>query len=189
MDVVLTVLFVSFRGYAALHPRVIAHKDWTVQAAYCDRMAGLRETCTHVAALLFAIKANVWTREVKTVTQEKAYWMLPSYSPIANIDSTTRAKQLIQLVENSVICNKRKPQKHLVPPTQSKADDFFQNWMLLVLSLWYRYFHVPVHIMTNLFHCLWKVYFLNLLPLSMMSLAQIWSIRVYWKSVTISAYH
>jgi len=61
--------------------------------------------------------------------------MLPPYSPIANIDSTTRAKQLSQLAENSVICNKRKPQNHLVPLTQSEADDFFQNCMLLVLSV------------------------------------------------------
>ena len=26
-----------------------------------------------------------------------------------------------------MICNKTKPQNHLVPPTQSEADDFFQN--------------------------------------------------------------
>ena len=110
-------------------------------AAHCDCMAGLGEACTHVAALLFAVEANVRTREMKTVTQEKAYWMLLSslkkvnYSPIANIDFTsakTKAKKVSQLAENSVetssvTCNKTKPQNHLVPPTQSENDDFFQN--------------------------------------------------------------
>jgi len=51
-------------------------------------MARHREACTHVAALLLAIEVNVRTLEMKRVTQEKAYWMLPSslknvnYSPI-----------------------------------------------------------------------------------------------------------
>ena len=46
MDVVLTVLFVLFPSYTPLHPWVIAHKDGTVQAAHCDYMAGLGQTCS-----------------------------------------------------------------------------------------------------------------------------------------------
>lgn len=41
-------------------------------------MAGLGETCTPVAALLFLIEATVKLRDSKTVTQEKACWMLPT---------------------------------------------------------------------------------------------------------------
>ena len=41
-------------------------------------MSGLGETCTHIAALLFAIDSMVQIRESKTVTEEKAYWLLPS---------------------------------------------------------------------------------------------------------------
>ena len=40
-------------------------------------MAGLAETCTHVAALLFKVKAIVRVRERTTVTGEAAYWMIP----------------------------------------------------------------------------------------------------------------
>lgn len=40
-------------------------------------MAGIAETCTHVAALLFKADAMVQMRERKTVTDEFAYWMLP----------------------------------------------------------------------------------------------------------------
>ena len=45
-------------------------------------MAGLGETCTHVAALLFAIEGIVKVRESKTVTQSKAYWLPPTVSSV-----------------------------------------------------------------------------------------------------------
>ena len=46
-------------------------------------MAGLGETCTHVAALLFGIESIVKIRDSKTVTEDKAYWLLPT--PLKNI--------------------------------------------------------------------------------------------------------
>ena len=55
-------------------------------------MAGLRESCSHAGALLFYVEAVTKVRDNKTVTQEKAYWMLPtnckevSYKEIADID-------------------------------------------------------------------------------------------------------
>ncbi|KAK2147469.1 hypothetical protein NP493_3449g00005 [Ridgeia piscesae] len=41
-------------------------------------MAGLAESCSHVGALLFAIEAAVKIRNSATVTQSKAYWLMPS---------------------------------------------------------------------------------------------------------------
>ena len=41
-------------------------------------MAGLGEVCSHISALLFAIEATVKIRDSKTVTEEPAYWLLPS---------------------------------------------------------------------------------------------------------------
>ena len=64
-------------------------------AAHCDCMAGLGEACTHVAALLFAVEATVKIRDAKTVTEEKAYWLLPggvkgvAYSEVSNIEFTS----------------------------------------------------------------------------------------------------
>ncbi|XP_060576835.1 uncharacterized protein LOC132734136 [Ruditapes philippinarum] len=63
-----------------LRPWVIVEKDGKIVAAHCNCMAGLGEACTHVAALLFSIEATVKKRDSKTVTQEKAYWLLPSDS-------------------------------------------------------------------------------------------------------------
>jgi hypothetical protein len=41
-------------------------------------MAGLGETCSHIGSLLWAIEAGVRIRDSKTVTQKKAYWVIPS---------------------------------------------------------------------------------------------------------------
>ena len=124
-----------------LRPWVIVHKNGSVQAAHCDCMAGLGEACTHVAALLFAVEANVRVREIKTVTQEKAYWMLPSalkgvkYSPLADIDFTsakTKAKKLTKCLESSEevsseVSTSTEKDCVIPSPTQHEADEFFQK--------------------------------------------------------------
>lgn len=61
-----------------LVPWLIAEKSGSVICGHCTCIAGLGEVCSHVSALLFAIEAAVKMRNSKTVTQEKAYWLLPS---------------------------------------------------------------------------------------------------------------
>ena len=56
-----------------LIPWIIADKNGTILAVHCKCMAGLGETCSHVAATLFWIKTTVRIRDSRTVTQEKAY--------------------------------------------------------------------------------------------------------------------
>ena len=54
-------------------------------------MAGLGESCSHVASLLWAIEAGVQLRDSLTVMQKKAYWVLPNskkdvpYAPVEQI--------------------------------------------------------------------------------------------------------
>jgi hypothetical protein len=57
-----------------LLPWLIAETDGSVISAHCTCMAGTGEVCSHVGAVLFAVKAAVKIRNTKTVTQEKAYW-------------------------------------------------------------------------------------------------------------------
>ena len=77
-----------------LRPWLICSKDGKILGAHCNCMAGLGEACTHIAALLYAIEATVKIRDSKTVTEEKAYWLLPSalkkvsYKEIKDIDFT-----------------------------------------------------------------------------------------------------
>ena len=75
-----------------LTPWIISHKDGKVLAAHCDCMAGLGESCSHVASLLWAVEAGAKKRDSLTVTDKKGiYWVLPSavkkvpYSKISDI--------------------------------------------------------------------------------------------------------
>ena len=74
-----------------LRPWVIAEAGGKILAAHCNCMAGLGETCSHVASLLWAIEAGLRARDAVTVTGKKAYWMLPPgvqevpYAPIQRI--------------------------------------------------------------------------------------------------------
>ncbi|CAL1613025.1 unnamed protein product [Knipowitschia caucasica] len=63
---------------APLRPWIIANKDGTIEAAHCDCKAGLGETCSHVGALLFYVESAHRLVTQRTVTQEKAYWCIPS---------------------------------------------------------------------------------------------------------------
>ena len=47
-------------------------------AAHCNCVAGLGESCSHIASLLWAIEAGVRLRNSMTVTQKRAYWVMPS---------------------------------------------------------------------------------------------------------------
>ena len=63
--------------------------------AHCNSMAGLGETCTHFAAVLFYLEAVACLQGVKTVTETECSWIIPSYLksaqylPIKNIDFTS----------------------------------------------------------------------------------------------------
>ncbi len=54
-------------------------------------MAGQGESCTHIASVLFAIESGVRIRDSMTVTQKKAYWVMPTgvkevnYAPVKDI--------------------------------------------------------------------------------------------------------
>ena len=73
---------------------IIAEMDGRILSAHCNCMAGLGESCSHIGAILFYIEATVRLSEKKTVTGEKAYWMLPSsckdvkYAEICDIEFT-----------------------------------------------------------------------------------------------------
>ena len=60
-----------------LTPWVVVERAGKILAALCDCVAGLGETCSHVASLLFAIESGVRIRD-HSVTQKKAYWVLPT---------------------------------------------------------------------------------------------------------------
>lgn len=66
-----------------------------VLTANCTCRAGQGSTCSHVAAVLYYVEAAVNIRNKPTVTEERAYWLLPRptkevrYARIADIDFTS----------------------------------------------------------------------------------------------------
>ena len=59
---------------------VIAEKDGTVKSAHClGCKAGLAESCSHVASVLFYIEAWTRIRGKLSCTEVKCTWLLPSF--------------------------------------------------------------------------------------------------------------
>lgn len=75
-----------------LTPWFVSLIDGKILSAHCDCMAGLGETCSHVASLLWVVAVGVEKRDSLTVTQKSAYWVMPpsirsvSYARIQEID-------------------------------------------------------------------------------------------------------
>lgn len=83
-----------------LTPWIIAEESGKIVSAHCDCMAGLGESCSHVASLLWAIESGVRIRDSMTVTQKKAYWVIPNgvkevpYAPVKNMDFVGKKRSL-----------------------------------------------------------------------------------------------
>ncbi|CAI5640775.1 unnamed protein product [Oreochromis niloticus] len=82
-------------------------------------MAGVVETCTHVAALLFNLEATVLIRGTRTVTDEPPYWIQSEVGHKIDFSSSAAQKKALDQNINrpSVVKGKRsRPQKRKIPP-------------------------------------------------------------------------
>ena len=52
----------------SISPWVAAERNGTILCAHCTCMAGLREACSHIAALLFAIEAHTKVKKDASCT-------------------------------------------------------------------------------------------------------------------------
>ena len=90
-----------------LLPWIISECSGKVLAGHCNCMAGLGETCSHVASLLWAIEVAVRIRDSMTVTQKKAYWVLPPsmkdmpYAPLRQIKFTGKTGSMAEMMSPS----------------------------------------------------------------------------------------
>lgn len=84
-------------GEKALSSWVILSKEGDVDSGHCTCKAGLGETCSHIAALLFFIEDYVTNERDKTVTDKLAYWTAPAKKkitclPVSEIDFSVPKK-------------------------------------------------------------------------------------------------
>ncbi|XP_076034152.1 uncharacterized protein LOC143020978 [Oratosquilla oratoria] len=124
-----------------LLPWFIADKEGCILAAHCTCMAGLGESCTHVAALLFSVGATIKLRDSRTVTQSKSYWLLTgslkgvSYKQCKDINFTSAKKKKLDRNIDSCLetdipnpCVNKKYIKNQIPdPIDIELASFFKS--------------------------------------------------------------
>jgi hypothetical protein len=95
-----------------LTPWVIALNDGQILSGHCDCMAGIGETCSHVASLLH-VGYCLWSssESLVTVTDKSAYWVVPStvkavpYAEVRDISFTGKKRNSIfPLIKLSWCC-------------------------------------------------------------------------------------
>ncbi|GFR96771.1 YqaJ viral recombinase domain [Elysia marginata] len=79
-------------------PWVLIDVEGRVLLAHCDCMAGLCESCTHVAAVLFNVEGCHRLCEQVTVTGEPSYWSAPAFKSSAE---PTRVKDIVLASANT----------------------------------------------------------------------------------------
>jgi hypothetical protein len=121
----------------SLSPWIIATKEGVVLGSHCDCMAGIGETCTHVAALLFFVDATVRIRDARTVTQDPAWWLIPKslkgvkYSDTKGINfssAKTMKRKFYALVDSPAPQAQLKSQKRVISsPTDDEMKQFLDS--------------------------------------------------------------
>ena len=87
---------------------MIVEKDGTIISAHClGCKAGLAESCSHVASVMFYIEAVTWINGKLACTQAKCTWILPTYvnevpyGKVRDIDFSS-AKKLKSALEQKI---------------------------------------------------------------------------------------
>ena len=57
----------------------VLEESGEICCAHCNYMAGLRETCTHIAAVLFYLEVVVRIQGTTTCTESQCEWVIPAY--------------------------------------------------------------------------------------------------------------
>ena len=98
-------------------------------------MAGLGETCSHVASLLWVIGVGVESSESLTVTQKSAYWVLPPavksvpYTPVKDIGFIGKKRKVTSEVSDHVRGSTSPPlKKKVCQPSEEELSQFFSSW-------------------------------------------------------------
>ena len=126
-----------------LTPWVVCEKSGKVLYAHCDCMAGLGESCSHVASLLWAIEAGCKRWDSLTVTEKKAYWVLPSavksvpYSRVKDIQFSKISSSNATVKQSSVPVPSETELSCLIPSRIALLNQLCCPSFLLTLTYMY----------------------------------------------------
>ena len=114
-----------------LTPWVVVEENGKIIAGHSDCMAGLGESCSHVASLLGAVESGVCLRDSLTVTQKEAYWVIPSavknvpYAPLQRMNFLDRKRSQTQLISSQ---SSHSPSLSLRNKVPEPTDEDISSW-------------------------------------------------------------
>lgn len=123
-----------------MRPWIAAEKTGTVLAGSCLSMAGLGETCSHAAALMFAVMSGVRMRDDTACTSLPCQWLQPTQtkkiycSELSAIDMTcprTQSRKVLQPVDEDAVreaTSRKSGHCDATPkPTENEIADFLDK--------------------------------------------------------------
>ena len=93
-----------------------------ILAVHCDCMAGLGESCSHAACLMWAVEAGAKRRSSLTVTDKKAYWVLPG--PLRKVEPV-RVKEM-KFSDNPRPSPSSLHHRSIEPPSEESVSKFME---------------------------------------------------------------
>ena len=120
-------------------------------------MAGVREVCTHVAALLFYLEALHRMEEAQTCTQQQCGWLVPAasvafqYLEVKDIDFTLargKKRKLDEMLEGSEVNSDEAVSKSGTSPTDAEMKQFFNSLSSCSTkpASCHLYHHIQIHV-------------------------------------------
>ena len=111
---------------------VICEDTGIISTGHCDCMAGLEESCSHVASLLWEIEAGGKQRDSLTVTDKEVYWVLPpavKTVPYAKVKDINFFKAPTGSAGESRACciANKTPTKVVSCPTHNDLKEFYTS--------------------------------------------------------------
>lgn len=115
---------------APLRPWVAVTKSGRVEHGHCTCMAGLAESCSHVAALLYWLETAVRINADTTCTSKPNSWIAPSSMPTPCQHVPYVTLEELENIAPSRMKHKSEPVIAALnhpAPTQQELDDFYKN--------------------------------------------------------------
>ena len=112
---------------------VAIKKSGTVECGHCTCMAGLAETCSHVAAILYWLETAVRIREETTCTSKPNSWLPPSLPAACNKVPYITMEKLGETAakrKRTSTCTQESMAWHEIakqPPTEHELEEFYRN--------------------------------------------------------------
>ena len=103
-------------------------------------MAGLGETCTHIAAVLFYIETAARIQAQHNSTQSKCEWIMPSfqksveYLPVSKIDFRSARQKKLKLDERIGFPEEEKENNAPTILLNAQSTPIVVKWMLYPVS-------------------------------------------------------